>query len=168
MTDAGLKFIAPALDAEKVIPGEIIPVLDLDRPRRAVFALDRDARTPHLVAPIGRALINNAFGQRHSRIDRPAVSLGQSFKFDFLADSDFELIVIFGIDPDPIAADTVKELKREGFQLARERYDELRPILDRLGELELQQKETPSKKDRPESSSKSSDKREKKSKKSSK
>jgi hypothetical protein len=63
---------------------------------------------------------------------------------------------------------STKELKREGFQLARERYDELRLILDRLGELELQQKETPTKKDRRESSSTITDKKEKKSKKSNK
>jgi hypothetical protein len=30
-----------------------------------------------------------------------------------------------------------KELKRQGFILARERYDELRPVLDRLAELDL-------------------------------
>lgn len=34
-----------------------------------------------------------------------------------------------------------KEMKRGGFTLAQQRYDELRPILDRLNELELQQQE---------------------------
>lgn len=34
-----------------------------------------------------------------------------------------------------------KELKREGFNLASERYDELKPVLERLDELELQQRE---------------------------
>jgi N-acetylneuraminic acid mutarotase len=34
-----------------------------------------------------------------------------------------------------------KELKREGFNLASERYEELKPVLERLDELELQQKE---------------------------
>ena len=33
-----------------------------------------------------------------------------------------------------------KELKREGFKLAKDRYDELRPVLDRLAELDLNQK----------------------------
>jgi len=39
-----------------------------------------------------------------------------------------------------------KELKREGFTLARERYDELRPLLERLSELSLQQEEAESEK----------------------
>ncbi|KAL7546836.1 hypothetical protein ACHAWF_010164 [Thalassiosira exigua] len=39
-----------------------------------------------------------------------------------------------------------KELKREGFHLAKERYDELRPILDRLNELESAQAESEEKK----------------------
>eukprot|EP00540_Astrosyne_radiata_P015245 CAMPEP_0116823404 /NCGR_PEP_ID=MMETSP0418-20121206/817_1 /TAXON_ID=1158023 /ORGANISM="Astrosyne radiata, Strain 13vi08-1A" /LENGTH=179 /DNA_ID=CAMNT_0004451649 /DNA_START=75 /DNA_END=614 /DNA_ORIENTATION=- len=34
-----------------------------------------------------------------------------------------------------------KELKREGFLLAQKRYEELRPMLDRLNELELQQRD---------------------------
>jgi hypothetical protein len=34
-----------------------------------------------------------------------------------------------------------KELKREGFNLASERYEELKPVLGRLDELELQQRE---------------------------
>lgn len=34
-----------------------------------------------------------------------------------------------------------KELKREGFQLANDRFDELKPILDRLNELETMQQE---------------------------
>ena len=34
-----------------------------------------------------------------------------------------------------------KELKREGFNLASERYEELKPVLERLDELELQQRE---------------------------
>jgi N-acetylneuraminic acid mutarotase len=34
-----------------------------------------------------------------------------------------------------------KELKRQGFKLASERYDELRPVLERLDELELQRAE---------------------------
>ncbi|KAL7469925.1 hypothetical protein ACHAXS_010194 [Conticribra weissflogii] len=36
---------------------------------------------------------------------------------------------------------STKELKREGFQLAKERYEELKPILDRLNELEEMQRE---------------------------
>jgi Domain of unknown function (DUF4110) len=34
-----------------------------------------------------------------------------------------------------------KELKREGFKLASQRYDELRTVLERLDELQLQQRE---------------------------
>ena len=45
-----------------------------------------------------------------------------------------------------VAADSgdsmsAKELKREGFQLAKHRYDELKPVLDRLNELEAMQHE---------------------------
>ena len=41
-----------------------------------------------------------------------------------------------------------KELKREGFNLAKQRYEELQPILDRLNELEGMQKESEEKKDK--------------------
>lgn len=41
---------------------------------------------------------------------------------------------------------SAKELKREGFQLAKERYEELKPILDRLNELETVQMESEEKK----------------------
>lgn len=37
---------------------------------------------------------------------------------------------------------STKELRREGFHLARERYEELRPVLDRLSELEGAQAES--------------------------
>jgi hypothetical protein len=44
-------------------------------------------------------------------------------------------------------------LKREAFTLARERFDELQPLLDRLNELDLQQQnaedDSKSKKDKP-------------------
>lgn len=39
-----------------------------------------------------------------------------------------------------------KELKREGFNLAKERYEELKPIMDRLNELEMAQTEHDEKK----------------------
>ena len=39
-----------------------------------------------------------------------------------------------------------KELKREGFSLARKRYDELKPVLERLEELENMQQDKEEKK----------------------
>eukprot|EP00957_Ditylum_brightwellii_P051215 3882650-Ditylum_brightwellii.AAC.1 len=36
---------------------------------------------------------------------------------------------------------TAKELKREGFALARKRYEELTPVLERLNDLDAQQRE---------------------------
>ena len=35
---------------------------------------------------------------------------------------------------------TNKELKREGFKLAKDRFDELKPVLDRLSELSIEAK----------------------------
>lgn len=53
---------------------------------------------------------------------------------------------------------SVKELKREGFKLAKELYEELKPVLDRLQELDEMQEEKESRK------AKKASKKEKKSK----
>ena len=57
---------------------------------------------------------------------------------------------------------TVKELKREGFNLAQERYEEVKPILTRLGELEDSQKESEDRKEKKKSKKDKKSKKEKK------
>ena len=60
---------------------------------------------------------------------------------------------------------SVKELKREGFNLAQSRFEELKHVLDRLGELEADQNESNDKKERKEKKKSKKDKKDKKDKK---
>ena len=56
---------------------------------------------------------------------------------------------------------SVKELKREGFNLAQSRYEELKHVLDRLQELEADQEESKDKKERKEKKKSKKDKKDK-------
>jgi len=57
---------------------------------------------------------------------------------------------------------SVKELKREGFSLAKERYESLKHVLDRLNELESTQQESEERKDKKKSNKDKKDKDKKK------